>query len=337
MNLLDQPKERAESSSKFSLFTKDDFVNHSPKPDYEYTPDGIKADVENKCKIIREWAKENGFVEGEDFVVIASITDVESSKTIAPHELKSFAVIFHENIYDKFKDFVLSKEYRSKREKHLGAKSSPKLDYSWAGRFLVGWDGVPFDTASVLSFGNKKGEKFNVRQLQNVRAATHHGLFKDFFRERVGHEFPDINALNALLARIARDGLGEYKGALAKLNDMRNKETIPTDGYGLINSLIHKVMILENALSGDALDELDDVIVGPMPPKMRHYADLTYNVDDMKGELDRVTEITGVQFSDRIRVDKLFDEVFHEKFDPRRMEELCADFREWLKVSGDLE
>ncbi len=66
---------------------------------------------------------------------------------------------------------------------------------------------------------------------------------------------------------------------------------------------------------------------------MRHYADLTYNVEDRKN-LDRTFEITGIAIPDEVRIDKIFDRY---GFPREKMEEICRDFSEYISAKRAVE
>lgn len=85
------------------------------------------------------------------------------------------------------------------------------------------------------------------------------------------------------------------------------------------------ILILNDANNGEALIDLPDVLTDKnMLPQMRHYADLTYNIEDINN-LDRVSEITGISIPEEARIDKIFDRY---GFDRNKMEEICKEFSE---------
>jgi len=76
-------------------------------------------------------------------------------------------------------------------------------------------------------------------------------------------------------------------------------------------------------------------MTGAMPNEQRVYADLTYNADDLPN-LGKVREITGVDFPDEIRVDKIMDNLSGGSFDGRsKMDNVCRDFNEWKARRGE--
>ena len=202
--------------------------------DSKYTPEDIRNDVEHKIDKIRKWAHETGLVEGKDFIIIKNISDVESdTKSIAPHEMNGFFVGIGEAHYKEFKDYILGQYAQERRIEDPKIKDGgPKLDFSWGGRFLVGWDGVPFDTVAILDDGSG--------------GRTHHEEFKAFFKTKAGFDFPTSEALNPLLKKMS-EGLGVYEATLKKLESLRNGNALPDDGYGLINDVALAIMILKDA------------------------------------------------------------------------------------------
>lgn len=324
-NLRSNPKERADGKSFDPTKKATDAVNagntvlkkceglcRKAEVKDKYGPEAIRADIQFQSALIRAWAKEMGFVEGKDYRIIASITDVVGDKaSVAPHELKQFFVAIHENKYGQFREYFTDR-YRDEMRQH-DSKNDARLLYSWGGRFLVGWAGVPFDTAPASS-------------IEKMTASTHHEEFKKFFKEETGIDFPTAQTLNLQLKRMAEQGLPSYQEALTKLRDMKEKESLPSDGYGLIDALVHATELLAQATTGHVAEELPELLRGNMPREMRTYADLTYNAGSIQN-LDRVTEITGVTIPNEARIDKIFDRI---GFDRNKMEEICKAFSAFI-------
>lgn len=91
-------------------------------------------------------------------------------------------------------------------------------------------------------------------------------------------------------------------------------------------------MILEDAKGGEAVIDLTEELKKVMPAKMRHYADLTYNAEDIKN-LDRVADITGISIPKEARIDKIFDRY---GFDRNKMEGICKDFSDYIMTKIEL-
>ncbi len=287
----------------------------------KYSPEAIREDIKLKAEKIRAWAEQTELAEGKDFLVIESIADVEiDTDAIAPHELKQFFVLVQEVHYRKFKDYILG-QYTEERKKEnpTNKYGAPKLDYSWGGRFMVGWDGVPFDTVATSS-------------IEHMTVPTHHEEFKTFFKQKAGFDFPTSETLNPILQEMSKKGLDTYKLALTSLKELREQNTLPDDGYGLIDAMEHMIMILEDAKTGEALIDLPEVLDDKMPAKMRHYADLTYNAEDVR-DFERVREITGITIPDEVRLDMVFNRY---GFDRARMESICRDFSDYILLKRDI-
>lgn len=286
------------------------------KKEDKYGPEAIKQEIEFKATKIRKWALENNLVEGKDFKVIESIKNIEiDDKSIAPHELRQFFVLIQENNFKIFKEYF-SGQYREERKKENpdNKDGGPTLDYSWGGRFAVINDGVFFDIGIASSLEDGK-----------VSAKTHHQEFKKLFKEKAKFDFPTSEILNPILKDISEKGLDNYKSALEKLNSLKKDNKLPEDGYGLIDELGRDILILNDAKNGKAVIDLLEVLTDKnMLPPMRHYADLTYNIEDIKN-LDRVFEITGISIPEEARIDKIFDRY---GFDRNKMEEICKEFSE---------
>ena len=288
----------------------------------KYGPEAIKEDIRFKAEKIRNWSREKGFIEGKDFLIVESVTDVEKDiKSIAPHEFKQFfVVILQEKYYGSFKDYILGRYSEERRlENPKNKYGGPRLDFSWGGRFAVGWDGVPFDTVAASS-------------IEKISAPTHHEEFRNFFKQKTGFDFPTSEMLNPILKEMSEKGIEIYELALDKLKKMKDQNTLPDDGYGLIDATEHALMILKDAKNGEALIDLPEVLTGTMPAEMRHYADLTYNIEDIK-DFGRVSEITGVVIPNELRIDKIFDRY---NFDRKEMENVCRDFSDYIVAKNEL-
>ena len=159
----------------------------------------------------------------------------------------------------------------------------------------------------------------------NISANTHHNEFKEFFKQKAGFDFPTSEILNPILKEMSEKGLDSYNSALEKLKSIKQQNKLPEDGYGLIDELERDILILNDAKNGDAVIDLPEVLTN-MPPKMRHYADLTYNAEDIRN-LDRVMEITGISISQEARIDKIFDRY---GFDRKKMDQICKEFSEYI-------
>lgn len=285
------------------------------KKEDKYGPEAIKQEIEFKTAKIRKWALENNLVEDKDFKVIESIKNIETDdKSIAPHELRQFFVLIQENNFKKFKEYF-SGQYTEERKKENpnNKDGGPKLDYSWGGRFAVINDGVFFDIGIASSLEEGK-----------ISANTHHKEFKDFFKKQAGFDFPTSDTLNPILKEMSEKGLDVYMSALEKLKTIKQQNKLPEDGYGLIDELERDILILNDAKNGEAVIDLPDDDLTNMPSQMRHYADLTYNIEDISS-LDRVFEITGISIPEEARIDKIFDRY---GFDRNKMEEICKEFSE---------
>jgi len=284
----------------------------------KYSPEAIREQIRDQAELIRMWASENNLKEGEDFRIIEGIKEVVGEEaSVAPHELKQFFVIIHENRYRQFRDYFTNR-YRDEM-KQRDPKNDARLDYSWGGRFLVGWAGVPFDTVAASS-------------IEKMTIPTHHQEFKKFFRGKVGFDLPTTETLNPQLKSMAEKGLLAYQETLTKLREMKESQSLPEDGYGLIDGMVHAIELLTQAKSGNAVEELPETLGDTMPREMRTYADLTYNAEDIIS-LDRVREITGISIPDETRIDKIFERF---GFNRNRMEELCKDFSDYIMTKKDL-
>lgn len=274
-----------------------------------YGPEAIRREVEHKSKTIRQWAKESGLEEGKDFFLIGNISDVvDNVNEVQPHETKGFFVGVLEAHYPSFRDYILGK-YKDERKRE-NPKGEVRLDYSWGGRFAVGWDGVPFDTVSVQS-------------VKDMTARTRHQEFCVFFKEQTGFDFPTAETLNRLIREIAEQSLPAYNSMLEKLIELKNNKHLPDDGYRLTDLVTHNVNSLTRSLKGDAVHEFPETIEGVMPVEMRAYADFTYNAEDMDG-LSRAMQITGVTVPEDQRLDRIFERLYG--WDSKKMEDICRRF-----------
>ena len=290
-------------------------INKTKEEDI-YGPEAIKKEIEFKVAKIKKWALENNLIEGKDFKVIESIKNIEiDDKTIAPHELRQFFVLIQENNFKKFKEYIIGKYSEERKKENLNNKyCGPTLDYSWGGRFAVINDGVFFDVGIATDL-----------QEGNISAKTHHQKFKEFFKQKTGFDFPTSYMLNPVLKVMSQEGLHIYRSVLEKLKLLKQKNKLSSDGYGLIDEMERTILILEDAKNGEAVLELPEILTS-MPSQMRHYADLTYNAEDIKN-LDRVLEITGISIPEGVRIDKIFDKYGFNRND---MEAICKDFSEHI-------
>lgn len=292
----------------------------SEKPIFKqdkYSLEARQEQITKQATMIREWAEEQGLKEGKDFLIIKDIKDVVGKDgDVVPHETKAFYMAIHEDQYRKFRDYFIS-QYKDEM-KAKDPENNARLDYSWGGRFLVGWAGVSCDTVAASD-------------IENLTIPTHHEEFKDFFKTKIGFDFPSAETLNPILKKMSEKGLTDYKRALKKLNELKDNG-LPDDGYGLIDSVIHAIELLKKAQKEKAVEELPEEIRGTMPIEMRTYADLTYNIEDI-ANFDRVKEITGVEIPDSARIDKIFDQF---NFDRNKMEQICKDFSEYLMTKREI-
>jgi len=286
----------------------------------------IKGEIKFKIDKIKKWAAQAGYIEGKDFIIIESISDVETDETkIARHEKKQFAMGISEQNYKKFKDYFTG-QYRTERmEENPGSWTVPKLYYSWGGRFAVGGDGATFFDTAMLSSNEK------------MAAPTHHQEFKDFFKQKTGAEFPSAEKLNGVLREISEKALSLYEEAENKVTELEKAEEISGQrNYnlsGLRDGLNHMVASLRAARDGQAVVDFPEIIKDKMPQEMRRFADYTYNIDDLI-DLDRVAQVTGVKIPDEQRIDKIF-----ERFglsDRKKMEEICKDFSDYISAKLEL-
>ena len=73
-----------------------------------YSPEAIRENIKFKTEKIRDWAQQTGLSEGKEFKIIESIRDIDTDmRSIAPHELRQFFVVMHENYYREFNKYIL--------------------------------------------------------------------------------------------------------------------------------------------------------------------------------------------------------------------------------------
>ena len=300
---------------------KENEIDVKKGEEYKYSLEANREAIKIKAEKIRNWAREAGLTEGKDFKIIGSITEVETdTESIAPHEKREFIVLVQEDYYGKFKEYIIGRYTEERKKENPTNKSiNPILDFSWGGRFAIINDEGFCDTAAASS-------------IEYMTAPTHHEEFRSFFKQQAGFDFPTSETLNPMLQEMSVKGLDIYNEALEKLKALEKQKILPGDGYGLIDAMEHMVMILEDAKTGEAVIDLSEVIVGVMPAKMRHYADVTYNAEDVK-DLGRVTEITGITIPDEVRIDKIFDRYGFER---AKMEGICRDFSDYILIKRDL-
>lgn len=286
----------------------------------KYTPEAIRQEVIKQAKLIRDWAKEMGFEEGKDYRIIENIRNaIGADASVAPHELKQFFVIIHESKYRQFQDYFKGRYWDEMKKKN--PENDAKLLYSWGGRFLVGWAGVPFDTGRALS-------------IKEMTGLTRHAKFKQFFRDRTGFDLPTAEKLNPMLKEIAEKGLPLYEAALTKLEEMKSAATLSNDGYRVIDGVVHAVELLRTALTGQAVEELPEILTERMTREVRTYADLTYNAGTIV-DLDKVEEITGIVIPKDLRIDRIFENNFG--FNRDQMEGICEDFANLVDAEQELQ
>jgi hypothetical protein len=329
-NPFEQPSAAASTGEILKSFEKEDGqkvmepAHEAERPsrltedEGKYSPEYRQEQIKEQAMMIRKWAGAQGLVEGRDFRIIENIKDITGEKgEVVPHETKAFYMAIHEKQYRKFRDYFLSQYSHELKAKD--PKNEAYLDHSWGGRFCVCQVGVPCDTVPATD-------------LENFIASTHHQEFKKFFKSKTGFDFPTAETLNPRLKQIADEGLAHYESALSKLNEMKDAETLPGDGYGLIDNVTRAVELLKKAKIGTAVEELPEELRGEMPISMRTYADLTYNIEDI-GNFDRVNEITGLDMPPEVRIDKIFDRY---NFDRNQMEQICKDFSEYLMTKREI-
>ena len=182
----------------------------------KYSPEARQEQITEQATMILEWAEEQGLKEGKDFLIIENIKDVVGEDgEVVPHETKAFYMAIHEDQYRKFRDYFIS-QYKDEM-KAKDPENNARLDYSWGGRFLVGWAGVPCDTVAASD-------------IEKLTVPTHHEEFKDFFKTKAGFDFPSAETLNPMLKEMAESGLADYERALEKLNEFKKSDTLPDDG-----------------------------------------------------------------------------------------------------------
>lgn len=284
----------------------------------KYSPEARQEQITDQATMIRKWATEQGLKEGKDFLIIENIKDVVGKDgEILPHETKAFYMAIHENQYRKFRDYFMSQYKEEMKQKDPA--NEVRLNYSWGGRFCVGWAGVPCDTVAASD-------------IENITVPTHHQEFKSFFKSKAGFDFPSAQILNPVLKEMSDKGLTSYESALIKLNELKDTGTLPDDGYGLIDNVIRAIELLKKAKSGSAVEELPEELKGEMPIGMRTYAELTYNAEDI-GDFNRVKKITGIEIPEEARIDKIFKQF---NFDRNQMEQICKDFSDYLMAKREI-
>jgi hypothetical protein len=268
----------------------------------------MQEDIELKRRLITEWAEREGLVVGKDIKLI--------SEEKPPHKVdegRLFAVVLDKH-YVAFQRFIESEYVSQIRAKKKDADI--RLNYSWAGRFCVEEkNGAPIDTGAASS-------------IEKMEAPSHQQEFEEYFKETQGFEFPKAVTINAMLRDIATKALSTYREALKGVEEKKAWEV-----KGRLKWMIE---LLEDSLSGNPCEDLPEIMTDEMPNEQRIYADLTYNTDDLP-DLGKVQEITGVDFPDNIRVDKIMDNLSGGSFDGRaKMDNVCRDFNEWRAKRGGL-
>lgn len=324
----------------------------------------LPSPKEVQTRVITEWATKRGYKYGEDFGFFNIQEASDKGEDLAPQELGNMYMGFREELTDSFRDYFETRyqsDMETTRTKYLTNGAPPnfmfswepqvKLNYSWAGRFLVvGARGLAIDTAPLL-----KVEKTDVADEQNKpqvtgEVRTRHGEFKQFFKDNTGFDFPTPNELDRTLEKMTKPEYirwytetinqlqpivdkvkrGEYDG-LANVDE----EVYQAEAY--INSLKYILIILQGAKRNPGLEELPERTTY-MRDKVRHFNDLTYNLDDFP-DLDRVARLAGVEaLPDEGRIDKMYDLILEsrreadtsvpEHFDRKKLEEICRDFSE---------
>ncbi|MFA5024333.1 MAG: hypothetical protein WC523_05215 [Patescibacteria group bacterium] len=295
----------------------------------KYGPEAIKNEITLKVEKIKDWLDKNKFTEDKDYKIITGIKDIElDAKSVAPHELRQFFVLIQEDKYKEFEKYVLGDYSKWRKEVNPNNKyGGPTLDYSWGGRYAVINDGVFFDTAPALNL--EKG---------NVSATTHHDEFKKFFKEKAGFDFPTSKDLNPILQEMSKNGLKKYEEVLAKLKNIREEGGFKEGDWALVDEVERATMILrdakeENGKIGEAVVDLPELLTGNMPAKMRHYADLTYNAEDIHLDWNRIKELTSIDILQGERIDNIFDK---HGFDRNRMEDICMEFSDKLTKDKEM-
>lgn len=315
---------------------------------------------------IREWAarQEPKLVEGEDFIVEQLREGSRPGEQIAPHEMTNIYFVFKassDDVAGRWRFQAVRTFFENEYAAGVADFKKPwsrevEFNYSWAGRFLVtGAGGPAIDTGPVESFKPEPVCK------------THHSEFKSFFESETGLKFPtvdDINtateraaehfdwyagALNALkekraaaevLARTNSDvEFWKYDDAITdleyiliilkdakKINDAR-EALRKMEHLGSSEGILLAQTELENAEKRKLRELPDNFIDDGKTDKIRHYNDLTYNIDD-RIDLDRINQLLDGEFAPPeetgARIDKIFEEF--NGFDRKKMEELCRKF-----------
>lgn len=274
--------------------------------------------------VIEKWATGMGFVRGEDY----SMEDLADTTKLNDFEKKEFIMLIKEDKYEEFKKYFLG-EY-SKEMKKMNPESNIQLGYSWGGRFIVYSDRgahVPFDTVAS-------------NDVKNGVALTHHNKFKEFFSERTKKEFPSAEELNKVLKEMADVAIPAYEAVDGKLQQLKNdKTTKPELLAGLWGTDVgFELELLRNAKSKYAVKEIPEEgrrnDRDPEQDKIRRYADLTYNIESVGEETDRIIKLTGVKIPESARVDKIYEQ--HFGYLPGEMKglmkKLCDDFPAYLSA-----
>jgi len=298
------------------LINKSKRMNSSEGDSGRNSIESIERRIHEQVSIIREWAAEMGLAEGKDYQIfenVAAAQPEEREEDIAEHEKTRFYLAINEEHYKVFKDFFLGKY--SDKLKERDADEEVSFIFSWGGRVLVDHskDSAPIDTVAVKS-------------CDPIEANSYHSEFRKFFKERTGKELPTASELNTVLKDMSGKGLELYQRALSRMEEMHKHGKLPDDAYGVKFSLDLVIKILEDAKTGEAVEELLEVIT-KMPPKMRHFADLTYNLDDIP-DYGRLKEIVGIEIPSELRIDLLFERLID--FDRMRMNDLNREFGEYL-------
>lgn len=289
------------------------------------TPEQLQADIRHKAEVIRTWARSLNLKEGKDFRIIESIRSIDNdTENIAPDEDNRFFVIIHETHYNEFTSFITGPYMEQRRREQPDSRiGSPRLDFSWAGRFAVGWDGATIDTAPATD-------------VEHMTASTYHNKFREFYRAQTGTDFPTSETMNPILREIAEHGLGQHIIARDNLRAMREAKTLPYGGIDLLNELERTILIFNDALNGEAVVDLPETIGPGMPSRMRHYADLTYNAEHIQhlSNYDRIKELTGVDIPPGKRITDLFPRI---QIDTATIDRVCREFSDSLAAERVLD
>ena len=325
----------------------------------------IPSPREAQVKLISDWAKNKGYEEGKDFGFFSIGEAEEKGENLAPHELGNLYLGFKKELTVDFRDFF-EDEYQTAMEqtraKYLAQGAPPdflhswepsvKLNYSWAGRFLVvGAGGSAIDTAPLNKIQTEKNGRIN------GEALTHHDEFKKFFKEKTGFNLPSAKELDTALEQMTQF-IPWYTQAIEKLQVIADKvnrgefDNIPKvdpeiwKAAEYANNLRYTAVILQGARDNPGLEELPEK-TSYMRDKVRHYNDLTYNNDDFADQ-DKVAELIGIEkLPDGGRIDRIIntvlknrrmhDENVPDNFDRKQMEGICRAFSEKLYPQDNTE